>query len=394
MMLSGFKAKFMPRLTKEEHEWALEHGIPINKHGIFHIYSSPSYLRDLIDFPFPFLLADSLVIDDLALKDSMWTTRDTMDALAAEFLAAQSDDPTHYSRKVNETENERLRALCLKRLYEEKGNDQVFETYSAQGLIEDKKEEFQEELFNTVLDRGFGRFAQNKTAEMVNRGVFRYDEMVVPPWLFESFRTVISIFSQKEISSGELLPVYDIDHFKDFYVEALAATSHSRLTRHYPDEEPWTDFVEILPIVAEKLEITPLSDVYTTPESLANRIIELRGDSDLRDARRKLFKVFLNLKSGIPLREVIEDFAEELRSALKKKRKIRFRMLLKEFLGGVIIGGHFGKIVLGLKSPGPVDFTISLLAIPHITYALTESLERDYERLQSFCWTGFFEKLG
>lgn len=141
-----------------------------------------------------------------------------------------------------------------------------------------------------------------------------------------------------------------------------------------------------------KIEDFPLSE-NTTPENLANKIISLRSDSSIKEARTQLHEVFLDLKREAPLKDVREELLAKIKMALKEKKKIKFRMLLKSTLTGLVLGGHIGKIQLGLKPPAPLDFSISVLAIPLVTYTLIESLQRDYERLETYCWTGFFEKL-
>jgi hypothetical protein len=179
MMVPGFDISFRPELTNEEYKWCLEQHIPVNKSREFHIYASPRSLRNWVDYPFPFLLADSLIVDESALRNAMWTGREAMDVATAELIMELEPTSDHLREKAT-IDRERVRALCLNRLCDEKGKDRVFETYSAQNLIDNKRDEFKERLFSISLDDRFSRMAQKETTEMSKKGLLEYDEMVVP----------------------------------------------------------------------------------------------------------------------------------------------------------------------------------------------------------------------
>ena len=362
LLLPGFKVRFDFEFTEEEIKIGRTFGIreKVLESGKFRVYSVEDFGRmwvRWVNYPLPLILIDKFIIDEQVLLDNL---------NRGYVLLEWSFGAVGFTKQI------------LQILHNE---SKIFEIYSSEKLLEENKLDFKKILFSLTTNNQISTRIRNITNRL-NRS---YNEMVVPPWLFESFRLSTTLFVQRTFSSkGDLTPLLTSDSDKELFFAALPYSYSDRFVEQFKsqNEELIKEFINILPLISEKLQHLPSSLSYRDPEKMAYKILEIRENAEVKEVRRELFNIYKRIreyKKGED--EIAQEITEEIKKERKKLSFLNFRIPFK-----IISGTAAGATAI------TSNWQLDMFMLPFIIGETYLSVREDIEEKKRRRWVGFFEK--
>ena len=188
-------------------------------------------------------------------------------------------------------------------------------------------------------------------------------------------------FTQEHFSGERPLPVIGDDSDEQLYFSALPYDHDEFFMKQLmgKNEDSIKEFIEILNMTSKKLRYLPLSK-YHSPEGIVDKILSLRDDGDLREARKQLYLIY---KNSAELSDDENTISEQVINELEKRKKRANFVSAKVALNAANIAATVCASVS--------NWTFSIYMIP-LFFGNIFSLKENFEERKSLKWIGFFEK--